>query len=70
VRSAEVGISTVGDEQSRGQDPMADDATQEELPYRAYVREKIAAGTRAIEEGRTTSHREVKKRFHSSERST
>lgn len=47
----------------RALEALPDDATWEEIMYRLYVVEKIAAGLKDIEEGRTVSHEEVKKRF-------
>ncbi len=42
---------------------LPDDATWDDLMYRLYVRQKIALGIQAGEEGRVQSHEEVKKRF-------
>lgn len=47
----------------RALETLPDDASWEEIMYRLYVTEKIAAGLKDIEEGRTVSHEDVKKRF-------
>jgi predicted transcriptional regulator len=38
---------------------LPDDCTWDDVMYRFYVRQKIEAGLRAVEEGRTVSHEEV-----------
>jgi predicted transcriptional regulator len=38
---------------------LPDDCTIEDIHYHLYVREKVLAGSRAIDEGRTRSHEEV-----------
>ena len=42
---------------------LPDDATWEDIMYKLYVMEQIALGTKDLDEGRTVSHEEVKKRF-------
>ncbi|HUS20058.1 MAG TPA: hypothetical protein VMZ25_10445 [Terriglobales bacterium] len=42
---------------------LPDDATWEDIMYKLYVMEQIALGTRDLDEGRTVSDEEVKKRF-------
>ncbi len=44
-------------------DDLPNDATWDDLMYRLYVRQKIALGIQAGEEGRVQSHEEVKRRF-------
>jgi predicted transcriptional regulator len=38
-------------------------ATWDQVMYEIYVRQKIAEGERAIAEGRTVDHEEVRKQF-------
>jgi predicted transcriptional regulator len=42
---------------------LPDSATWDELMYELYVRQKIAEGIKAADEGRVVPHEEVKKRF-------
>jgi predicted transcriptional regulator len=42
---------------------LPDDCTWDDVMYRIYVRQKIEAGLRDAEEGRTFSHEEVMKEF-------
>lgn len=42
---------------------LPDQATWDDLMYRISVRQKIAEGIRAGEEGRVRSHAEVKRKF-------
>jgi predicted transcriptional regulator len=42
---------------------LPDSATWDELMYELYVRQKIAAGIKAADEGRVVPHEEVKKKF-------
>jgi hypothetical protein len=42
---------------------LPDDCTVEDIQHHLYVREKVLAGSRAIEEGRTQSHKEVGRRL-------
>lgn len=39
------------------------DVTWDQVMYEIYVRQKIEEGERAVAEGRTTSHEDVRKRF-------
>ncbi len=41
---------------------LPDKATWDDIMYEMYVREKIARGIKAADEGRIISHEEVKKR--------
>jgi len=41
---------------------LPDDCTLEDILYHLYVREKIEAGIKAVEEGRTLSQEEVEER--------
>jgi len=41
---------------------LPEDATLEDVQYRIYVRQKIARGLKDLDEGRTISHEELKKR--------
>ena len=56
-------MSTVKEQVLELVDKLPDDTTWEEVRYRIYIREKIAAGIRAGEEGRVTPHADVKRRF-------
>lgn len=42
---------------------LPDDATWDDVMYRLYVRQKIEAGLKDVEEGNTLSNDEVRKRF-------
>jgi len=42
---------------------LPENATWDDLMYEIYVRQKIAAGTKALDEGRVVPHEEVKSRF-------
>ncbi len=42
---------------------LPNDATWDDIMYRLYVRQKIALGIQAGEEGRVHSHQEVKRKF-------
>ena len=46
---------------------LPDDATWDDVMYRLYVRQKIEAGLKDVEEGNTLSNDEVRKRFGLSE---
>ena len=41
---------------------LPDDVTFEDIHYHLYVREKVARGLRAIEEGRTLSQQQAEER--------
>jgi predicted transcriptional regulator len=42
---------------------LPDHATWDDVMYELYVRQKIAIGIQAADEGRVVPHEEVKKRF-------
>ena len=42
---------------------LPEEVTWEDIMYRLYVKRKIEEGIKAAEEGRTTSHEEVKELF-------
>lgn len=42
---------------------LPDDATWDDVMYRLYVRQKIEAGLKDVEQGNTLSNDEVRKRF-------
>ncbi|MEA2691862.1 MAG: hypothetical protein QOJ16_1249 [Acidobacteriota bacterium] len=44
-------------------DTLPEDATWDDLMYELYVRQKIATGLEAAEQGRVVSHEEVKQKF-------
>ena len=44
-------------------DHLPDQATWEDIMYELYVKQKIEAGLKAIEEGRTIPHEEMKRRL-------
>ena len=44
-------------------DRLPDQATWEDIMYELYVKQKIEAGLRAAEEGRTIAHEEMKRRI-------
>ncbi|MEM7355178.1 MAG: hypothetical protein AAF657_30490 [Acidobacteriota bacterium] len=44
-------------------DDLPSDATWDDVMYQLYVRQKIALGIQAGEEGRVQSHEEVKRKF-------
>jgi len=44
-------------------DHLPDQATWDDIIYELYVKQKIEAGLRAAEEGRTVSHQAAKKRL-------
>ena len=44
-------------------DQLPDDATWDDVMYRLYVRRKIDAGLRDVENGRTMTTTEVRRRF-------
>lgn len=55
--------TTVKEEIQRLAESLPDNAAWDQAMYELYVRQKIAAGEKAIAEGRVTPHDEVKKRF-------
>jgi len=44
-------------------DRLSDQANWDDIMYEFYVRKKLDAALKAVEEGRVVSHAEVKKRF-------
>ena len=42
---------------------LSDQATWEDIMYELYVKQKIEAGLKAVEEGRTIPHEEMKRRL-------
>ncbi len=44
-------------------DHLPDQATWDDIMYELYVKQKIEAGLKAADEGRTVSHKEAKKRL-------
>lgn len=53
----------VRDEVRKLADRLPPDATWDQVMYEIYVRQKIEDGERAVAEGRTVEHEEVRKRF-------
>ena len=56
-------MSTVKEKVRQLAEELPEDVTWERVRYEVYVRAQIEAGERAIAEGLTVSHDEVKKRF-------
>jgi predicted transcriptional regulator len=56
-------MSTIKEEVRDLADKLPEDATWDDAMYELYVRQKIAAGLKAADEGRVVSHEEVKRRF-------
>lgn len=48
---------------------LPDQVSWDDIMYELYVKQKIEAGLRAVEEGRTTPHEEVKRRLLDKKRS-
>ncbi len=44
-------------------DRLPEQATWEDIMYELYVKQKIEAGLKAVEEGRTIPHEEMKRRL-------
>ena len=44
-------------------DHLPDQATWEDIMYELYVKQKIEAGLKAVEEGHTIPHEEMKRRL-------
>ena len=44
-------------------DQLPDQATWDDIMYELYVKQKIEAGLKAADEGRTVSHEEAKRRL-------
>ncbi len=56
-------MNTVKEEVRDLAERLPEDATWDDAMYELYVRQKIAAGLRAADEGRVVPHEEVKRRF-------
>jgi predicted transcriptional regulator len=56
-------METAKEEVRRILDSLPDDATFEDIQYRIYVRQAIAAGVRDVDEGRVVSQEEVERRM-------
>lgn len=56
-------METAKEEVQRILDLLPDDATLEDIQYRIYVRQAIAAGLRDVEQGRVVSQEEVERRM-------
>ena len=56
-------METAKEEVRRILDSLPDDATLEDIQYRIYVRQSIAAGVRDVDEGRVVSQEEVERRM-------
>jgi len=49
-------------------DQLPEQATWDDILYELYVRQKIEAGLKSVEEGRTVPHEEVKQRLRDKKR--
>ena len=49
-------------------DRLPDQATWDDIMYELYVKQKIEAGLKAVEEGRTIPHEEMKRRLFAKKR--
>ena len=56
-------METAKEEVQRILDLLPDDATLEDIQYRIYVHQAIAAGLRDVEQGRVVSQEEVERRM-------
>ena len=56
-------MNTVKEEVRDLAESLPEDATWDDAMYELYVRQKIAAGLRAADEGRVVPQEEVKRRF-------
>jgi predicted transcriptional regulator len=56
-------MSTVKQEVRDLVEKLPEEATWDDVMYELYVRQKIAAGIQAADEGRVVPHEEVKRRF-------
>jgi predicted transcriptional regulator len=56
-------METAKEELRRILESLPDDATLEDIQYRIYVRQAIAAGVRDIDEERVVSQEEVERRM-------
>jgi predicted transcriptional regulator len=59
----ECSMETAKEEVRRILDSLPDDATLEDIQYRIYVRQAIAAGLRDADQGRVVSQEEVERRM-------
>jgi predicted transcriptional regulator len=56
-------MATVKEEARQVIERLPEHATWDDLIYELYVRQKIAAGIKAADEGRVIPHEEVRKKF-------
>lgn len=56
-------MNTIREEVRDLADKLPENATWDDVMYELYVRQKIAAGVQAADEGRVVDHEEVKRRF-------
>lgn len=56
-------MNTVKEEVRDLAERLPDEATWDDVMYELYVRQKIAAGLQAADEGRVVPHEEVRRRF-------
>lgn len=56
-------METAKEEVQRILDSLPDDASLEDIQYRIYVRQAIAAGLRDVDQGRVVSQEEVERRM-------
>jgi predicted transcriptional regulator len=56
-------METAKEEVRRILESLPDDATLEDIQYRIYVRQAIAAGIRGVDEGRVINQEEVERRM-------
>lgn len=56
-------METAKEEVRRILESLPDDATLDDIQYRIYLRQAIAAGVRDVDEGRIVSQEEVERRM-------
>lgn len=56
-------MNTVKEEVRDLAERLPEEATWDDVMYELYVRQKIAAGLQAADEGRVVPHEEVRRRF-------
>lgn len=56
-------METAKEEVRRILESLPDDATLDDMQYRIYLRQAIAAGVRDVDEGRIVSQEEVERRM-------
>ena len=56
-------MSTIKEQAKEIVEQLPEEATWDDLMYRIYVRQKIAAGEKDVAEGRTVTQEEVKRRL-------